>query len=141
MLSIYHDLVIHAPIQKIFRSITEPPHLENWWPLRCSGSPQPDQEYNFYFAPEFDWHGKVSKVVENQTFHIKMTDSDPDWNPTTFGFDLEPAKNGVIVHFFHKGWPECNAHFRTSSYCWAILLNSLKNYIEKGVIIPFDERE
>ncbi|MEQ8573885.1 MAG: SRPBCC domain-containing protein, partial [Fulvivirga sp.] len=74
-------------------------------------------------------------------FHIKMTDADEDWNPTSFGFDLTELEGGVDVKFWHVGWPECNHHFRRSSYCWAILLQGLKNYIEKGIIIPFEERE
>lgn len=70
-----------------------------------------------------------------------MTKTDEDWNPTSFGFDSEELEIMVQVRFWHKGWPECNAHFRRSSFCWAIPLNGLKNYIEKGVIIPFVERE
>ena len=139
--NIHHDLVIKAPIEKVFESITSPSHLINWWPLKCSGIPRVNEEYNFYFTPEYDWYGKVINVAYPNTFHIKMTKSDDDWNPTSFGFDLEVIENNVQVHFWHKGWPECNAHFRRSSFCWAILLNGLKNYIEKGVIIPFDERE
>jgi len=70
-----------------------------------------------------------------------MTKSDQDWDPTSFGFDLEDIENGVLVKFWHKGWPECNHHFRRSSFCWAMLLNGLKNYVEKGIIKPFKERE
>jgi hypothetical protein len=70
-----------------------------------------------------------------------MTDSDEDWDPTSFGFDLEPQEAGTAVKFWHKGWPTLNHHFRRSSYCWAILLQGLKNYVEKGIIVPFEERE
>ena len=139
--TIYHDFVIKAPINKVFESITSPSHLINWWPLRCSGVPRTGEEYNFYFSPEFDWYGKVVNVVSPNTFHVKMTKSDADWNLTSFGFDLEENENTVQVRFCHKGWPECNAHFRRSSYCWAILLSGLKNYVEQGVIVPFTERE
>lgn len=69
-----------------------------------------------------------------------MTKSDKDWNPTTFGFDLESSDKGTMVNFSHINWPEQNHHFKHSSFCWAILLNGLKNYLEKGVIIPFEER-
>ena len=138
---IYHDLVINAPVGDIFTRLTKPEHLVNWWPLRCSGSPELDAEYNFYFDEAYDWYGKVIKVKENQSFHIKMTDSDSDWNLTSFGFDLEETDQGVQVRFRHIGWPECNAHFKRSSYCWAMLLNGLKNYTERGSIVPFSERD
>ena len=70
-----------------------------------------------------------------------MTKSDADWNPTAFNFDLERSENNVLVKFWHIGWPEFDMHFRRPSFCWAMLLNGLKNYVEKGIIIPFEERE
>lgn len=97
--------------------------------------------YNFYFTDEYDWFGKVMHVEANKSFHIQMTESDEDWNPTRFGFDLEEIDQGVWVKFWHVGWPSCNDHFRRSSFCWAILLKGLKDYLEKGIIIPFEERE
>lgn len=139
--SIYHDFVIAANTNTIFNAITLPEHLVNWWPLKCKGSPVLDKEYNFFFGPQYNWYGKVIKVEENKSFYIKITKADDDWNPTTFGFDLIQQENYVKVKFSHTGWPHCNDEFRQSSFCWAMLLQGLKNYVEKGIIIPFQERE
>ncbi len=139
--SIYHDFVIKAPIHKIYEAITDPDKLINWWPRKCEGKPIEGEVYNLYFTPDYNWYGKVIKSATNQSFHIKMTKSDADWDPTTFGFDLKENEDHVQVSFWHVGWPECNAHYKRSSYCWAILLNGLKNYLEKGIIVPFAERE
>lgn len=139
--SIYHDLEINESIDKVFQAITNPEHLINWWPLKCAGIPKEGEVYNFYFTSEYDWYGKVIKMEKNKSFYIKMTKSDTDWNSTSFGFDLDQKNDKVQVKFWHIGWPECNAHFRRSSFCWAILLNGLKNYVENEIIIPFEERE
>jgi uncharacterized protein YndB with AHSA1/START domain len=139
--SIYHDLLINGSPSQVFSAISDPRKLENWWPLRCTGKPALGEEYNFYFAPEYDWFGKVIKFVPNNAFHIKMTKSDTDWNPTSFGFDLNETGIGIQIQFWHKGWPECNANFKRSSFCWAMLLNGLKNYVEKRVVVPFEDRE
>ncbi len=141
MHSIYHDLFIEASGEAIFRAITTPSELNNWWPLRSSGQADVGEEYNFYFTPEYDWYGKVTKSEAGRAFHVKMTRADEDWMPTSFGFDLEEMQGGTQVHFWHTGWPACNHHFKRSSYCWAILLKGLKDYVEKGVIVPFEERE
>lgn len=141
MYAIYHDLWIEAPAPAVFKAITSPNDLVNWWPLRCSGFPKTGAEYNFYFTPEYDWLGEVVKCETDQTFHVKMTRSDEDWDPTSFGFDLEAGAGGVQLKFWHKDWPACNHHYRRSSYCWAILLQGLKNYVEKGIIVPFEDRE
>lgn len=139
--SIYHDFRIKASLGEVFDAITQPTHLVNWWPLKCSGEPIKGATYNFNFTDEYDWYGEVISVIPNEHFYIKMTKSDENWNPTTFGFDLKQENNTTIVKFWHKGWPECNDEYRQSSFCWAILLKGLKNYVEKKVIIPFKERE
>lgn len=138
--SIHHDVHINESLDKVFLALTEPAHLINWWPLTCKGIPKLNEEYNFFFSPEYDWYGKVIKIEKNASFHIKMTKSDADWNPTSFGFDLEQKNEKVLVKFSHIGWAACNAHFRRSSFCWAMLLNGLKNYVENGIIVPFTER-
>ena len=138
--SIYHNLSISASVDVVFEAITKPENLISWWPLRCTGIPREDEVYNFYFTPEYDWYGKVIKLVKNQSFHIKMTKSNSDWGPTSFGFDLQQIDNSILVSFWHIGWPKCNSHYKRSSYCWALLLNGLKEYIEKGIVIPFEER-
>ena len=138
--NIYHDLVIKASLQEVFNAISQPKHLNNWWTKKCTGTPELNAEYNLYFTPEYDWYGKVITCQPNQAFYIKMTKSDADWDSTTFGFNLEQLNEGVQVRFFHIDWPECNHHFRQSSFCWALLLNGLKNYLEKGIIVSFEER-
>lgn len=139
--AIHHDLMVDALPQKLFEAVSDPKHLINWWPLECSGQMQSGGQYRFYFGPEYDWEGRVIQFETNESFHVKMTSADEDWTPTSFGFDLAPEGTQVKLSFWHVGWPSCNAHYKRSSFCWAMLLNGLKNYVEKGVIIPFEDRE
>lgn len=138
---IYHDLIIKATAREVFNKITSPEHLVNWWPLRCSGRRESGATYNFYFSPEYNWYGKVVTCNPNAAFHIKMTKADAGWNNTTLAFDLEENGDMIIVKFAHTCFQECNHHFRRTSFCWAILLNNLKKYIEKGIVVPFEERQ
>ena len=138
--SIFHNLIIKASAKEVFDAVSLPEHLNNWWTLKSSGKPEKDSEYNLNFTDDYNWFCKVSKLTPNKAFHLKMIKSDADWNPTTFGFDLEGNNNETIVKFSHVNWPEANDHFKHSSFCWALLLNGLKNYVEKGIIVPFEER-
>ena len=138
--NIYHDFVIKSSLKEVFDAVSNPTHLNNWWTKESSGKPQLGYEYNFYFSEKYNWLGKVITFQPNHAFYIEMTKADEDWEPTTFGFNLERIDKGTQVRFFHINWPECNHHFRKSSFCWALLLNDLKNYVEKGIIIPFEER-
>lgn len=138
--TIYHSLIINTSKNKVFDAVSLPEHLNNWWTLKCSGNPSLNEVYNLNFTNTYNWFGKVSTCFLNKSFHIKMTSSDSDWNPTTFGFELEEVKNGTLLKFSHENWQELNHNFKHSSFCWAMLLNGLKNYLEKGIVIPFEER-
>lgn len=138
--TIYHNLIINSSKDKVFDAVVNPDQLVNWWPAKCSGKPELGARYNFYFGPEYDWWGTVVQCDPGKAFHIKMAKADKDWNPTSFGFDLEQTNGGVQVSFWHTDWAVCNQHFKIASYCWAILLQGLKNYVEKGVILSFEDR-
>ena len=111
-----------------------------WWTLKSSGKPELNAEYNLNFTDDYNWYCKVSKLKTNKSIHFKMTKSDADWNSTTFGFDLKETNGGTMIRFSHVNWQDVNHHFKHSSFCWAILLNGLKNYLEEGTIIPFEKR-
>ncbi|WP_053972432.1 SRPBCC domain-containing protein [Mangrovimonas sp. ST2L15] len=138
--SIYHNFIIKAPQKGVFDAVSQPQHLDNWWPLKSSGEPKLGTTYNLNFTDAYDWYGEVVVCEPNNSFHIKMTKSDKDWDPTTFGFDLQEHDQGTYVRFSHVNWPEMNDHLKFSSFCWGMLLNGLKDYLEKGTIIPFENR-
>ncbi len=138
--SIHHNFLILKDIESLYNAISQPEHLVNWWPLKCSGIPEPGELYNYNFTDKYNWYAEVSSCKKNNHIHFKMTESDEDWNPTTFGYNLEEKENGTYTRFFHKDWSECNDHFKHSSFCWALLLKGLKDYLEKGIVIAFENR-
>ena len=138
--TIYHSLIINASSDQVFDAVSLPEHLNNWWTLKCTGNPILNAEYYLNFTDAYNWYGKVSSCIPNKSFHIKMAKSDHDWDKTTFGFDLEEVDKGTLLKFSHENWQELNHNFKHSSFCWALLLNGLKNYLENGIIIPFEKR-
>ena len=137
---IHHNLLIDTPSDKVFEAITQPKHLNNWWTLTCEGRPIKGNKYNLYFGDDCNWFGKVTQCKTNHSFFIQMTQSSLGWESTTFGFELSSSKKGTTVSFSHVGWQQQDEHFTNTSSCWILLLNGLKNYLEKGEIIPFNER-
>jgi uncharacterized protein YndB with AHSA1/START domain len=140
MAAIYHQLIIKSGIKKIFDAVTVPKELENWWPLICTGTVKKGAEYNFYFGEPYNWFAEISDINMNQSVEYKITKADEDWAPTTFAFYLTSDGNITVLNFEHRDWQQENNHFKIASFCWAILLYGLKNYLEKGIVIPFEER-
>lgn len=140
MFTILHDLSISSTPQQVYDAVSQPMQLDNWWTLESDGVPEPNEVYKLYFDPQYDWRAEVTKAIPSQSFELKMTESDEDWLPTHFGFELVVIDDATRLQFYHKGWHSQNHHYRRTSYCWAILLRGLKGYVENGEIIPFVER-
>lgn len=141
MYTILHDLTIKASSETIYNAVSDPKHLNNWWTLKCEGCPLIGESYQLYFAPEYDWRAEVTLAQFSKHFELTLKECSEDWEPTKFGFTFKPVESqSTMVAFYHSGWEVQSHHYRRTSYCWAILLHGLKQYLEKGVIIPFDKR-
>lgn len=101
MPKIYHNLVVEASPKLVFEAVSQQEHLDNWWALKSSGKPELNSEYNLNFTDDYNWFCKVSKVILNESFYLKMTKSDADWNPTTFSFELEEKNGNTYLRFSH----------------------------------------
>jgi len=140
MADIYHDLWIKASIDQVFEAISEPSFIDSWWTNHCEGCTEKDGLYRFYFSNDYDWYAKVNELEINKHISWTMTQSDADWDGTILDFLLLEENDLVHLQFAHLGWKETNLHFRRTSYCWAMYLRLLKRFIEKGEVVPFDQR-
>ena len=140
MPSIHHQFTVNAKATTVFEAFTSSKGLDNWWPLKSSGQPKLGTEYSFFFRPEYDWRAEVVHVGTDKELTWKMTQAMDDWKSTRVGFHLREEKGSTIVYFFHEGRQEASEHFAITTYCWGQLLAGLKNCVEKGVIIPFENR-
>ncbi|MEE9437866.1 MAG: SRPBCC domain-containing protein [Saprospiraceae bacterium] len=139
--TILHDVIITADMSSIFEAISEPKHLNNWWTQKCTGIARINSKYNLHFNESYDWYGTVTVCIIDKSFSISMTDATTKWMGTTFGFNIEPIDSEKTrLKFFHKDWKEIDEDFRHTSYCWAILLSHLKDYLEQSIILPFEKR-
>ena len=140
MADILHDFVIRAAPGEVFAAVSTPRGLDRWWTKRSSGMPRAGETYELWFGPEYDWRGRVTKCVPGAEFEMKVIDADEDWTGTLVGFRLKGVEDRTRVSFYHTGWASANAHFRQSSYCWAMYLRVLRRYLEAGETVPYENR-
>lgn len=141
MADIYHSLTIQSSPEEVFKAISTPAGLDNWWTKDSAGNNQLNEVYKLNFGPLYHWGAVVSKCVANENFELTMTNSDQDWKDTKVGFVLKPNDDFTKLSFYHTGWPVANEHYKTSSFCWAMYLRILKNYLENGELVPYEERD
>lgn len=138
--TIYHDVEIITSPDHLFHTITSAEGLEKWWPLHAVGIPAIGEEYSFYFSPEYDWRAKVIDCEANKFIEWKMIVADDDWQDTKLRFSIIERDHACILRFEHRSWGDINDHFRRTSYCWALYLRCLKDYIERSVILSYNKR-
>lgn len=141
MPDIVHQLDICVPENKIFEAVSSPTGLNSWWTLEAKGMPCKGSEYHLYFGPQYDWRAVVSDVTLDKSIHYRVTQAMDDWLHTVLEFELFSAEpNKCKLRFSHRGWAKESEHYAISSYCWAVLLLGLKNYVEKDIVVPFEHR-
>lgn len=140
MPDILHQFQVAAPVQAVFDAFATPSGLDSWWTLQSEGQPTRDSLYRLYFGPEYDWLARVVHVHSNKELTWKTVRAMEDWLPTSFGFKLTEVGKFTSVHFFHTAWQSASEHFAITNYCWGQLLRGLKDYVENGVVIPFEQR-
>lgn len=137
---VHFDLPILAPAMQVFEAVSTPAGLDAWWTERSQGTAKPGAPFELWFPPDFDWRAKVSACEPGVRFELELTRSDPDWNGTRVGFELEPRGATTQLRFHHRGWPSENEHYRVSCFCWALYLRLLRRHVETGERVPYAQR-
>ena len=140
MAEILHDFIVKAPIKSVFEGMASSGGLDSWWTRKSSGVPGLGNVYTLEFGPGYEWKAVVTACVLDRAMEWQINCNDPDWQDTFVGFALEEKDGGTQVRFYHRGWPEPNQHFRTSSYCWAMYLRLLKLNLESGLYVAYEKR-
>jgi uncharacterized protein YndB with AHSA1/START domain len=140
MPDILHDFPINAPPATVFDVLCSPDGLDAWWTKQSEGTPGIGNRYRLYFGPKYDWAAIMCRYEPATAVEWEMTKSDDDWRGTRVGFRLRPEGQGTQVEFYHTGWPSASAHYRTSTFCWAMYLRLLKRHIEAGEVVEYERR-
>ncbi|WP_428225101.1 SRPBCC family protein [Flavobacterium sp.] len=142
MATIYHDFWIAAPAETIFDAVSTPYGLNDWWTQKCTGKCEIGAVYHLFFTEEYNWRAEITLLTHNEAIEFKMIKASEDWLPTSFGFILkEERPNFTKVAFYHKDWQAYSQEYRIANFCWGSLLKQLKQYLEKGIVTPFEERD
>jgi len=140
MPDIFQHFPIKATARAVFDAVSTPAGLDAWWTESASGQPGAGNEYELGFGEGYNWRARVSSCVPYEDFELELIAAEEDWQDTRVGFHLEENNGTTNVRFHHKGWPESNDHYRVSCYCWSMYLRLLKRYVERGEVVPYEDR-
>jgi uncharacterized protein YndB with AHSA1/START domain len=137
MAEILHQLFIKASPTKVYHALTDQKGLASWWTRHTQTEPRVNSIAQFSFE-----HGqtvfkmKIIRLLPNKAVVWHCVGGHPEWEDTQVYFELEPSKDGTILHFAHRGWKRPTGILPRCSFDWAKYLMSLRSYLEKGKGYP-----
>lgn len=137
MVDIVHDLTIRAPVETVYRAVTEQEGLAGWWTRETVASPREGSIAEFKFGVRYNNKMKITELKPNRRVAWECLEGDAEWVGTRFTFDLEGHKDGAALRFGHRDWRESTDFFKRCSENWVHYLCSLKKYCETGTGDPF----
>lgn len=137
---ILQDFPIRASAVRVYDAIATPAGLDAWWTLECRGTPTVGALYELGFGPEYQWRAVVRIAEPARAFALELVTADDDWTGTVVSFTLTERDGVTQVAFAHTGWRAANAHYRTTTHCWALYLRLLRRFVEHGERVAYDVR-
>ena len=100
MKSIQQDYVIEAPVQEVYRALTDGPTAEQWGAAPASVDAREGGEFSYW---DGDIHGSYTKLVPQKQIEQDWYGHDnPTWKYTV-SFTLEGSDKATKVHMVYSG--------------------------------------
>jgi uncharacterized protein YndB with AHSA1/START domain len=139
MKSIYHQLKIEAPVEKVYEALTTQKGLSGWWTPETTAKPEAGSIVRFAFGPNYFKEMKIEELQPNKKVKWICINGYEDWIGTTITFEIQSIDKGTSLLLHHDGWKEYTQGFAACSYDWAIFLRSMKFLCETGKGLPYPD--
>ncbi|AXB45576.1 SRPBCC family protein [Amycolatopsis albispora] len=123
----------HSPA-KVWRAITEPKELANWFPALISAEPKAGAKMEFTFPGEDEVsYGEVLEYDSPKVYAFR-------WNSDVLRFELLPAEDGCVLVFTHT--VDAGARFTVARNAagWDVCLAALVAQLDGRTEEPLDHR-
>lgn len=144
------ELLVRAPVQRLYQALTTQAGLQGWWTRDCSIGNGVGSRSTFHFGDTWQvMH--IARLTPDSEVHWTCTDShivEPglaradEWTGTDVVFRLAARgqhNESTLLQFEHIGLtPQIDCYAICTS-SWHLFLGSLKRYAETGKGMPYTE--
>lgn len=135
------EIEIAAPVEAVWRALTDADELTNWFPLEARVTPGAGGEIWLRWDDLATWPQKIQLWEPNKhlrTTYSKPVSLDPERPPTpaeiAIDFYLEARGGGTVLRVVHSGFgadASWDDEYHGVRLGWRYELNSLRLYLEK----------
>jgi uncharacterized protein YndB with AHSA1/START domain len=131
-LVIEKQIEIAAPVEAVWRAITDGAELSRWFPLEARVEPGTGGKISLSWGPDCEGTAPIDVWEPNRRFRWMETVSG---QPVAIEFTLESRGGKTIVRLvqssFASGADWENEYFGSTNYGWGFMLVNLRHYLER----------
>jgi uncharacterized protein YndB with AHSA1/START domain len=126
-------LEIAAPVEKVWKAITDPRELERWFPLRARVTPGEGGEVFMSWGPPWEGASRIDAWEENQRLRTRGFLEHGD--ASLVEYTLETRGGKTLLRLVHSGFARGSDWedelFGGTERGWRYELRSLRHYLER----------
>lgn len=130
---------VAAPVEVLWKALTDPAELERWFPLRSDGEAGPGKKIMFSWG-EGDWWTNVITWEPNERVRW-MDDPHPgsETPPLVVEWTLTTEGGQTVVRLVHSGFgtgSQWDGMYDALTDGWTYFLRNLRHYVERHAGTP-----
>jgi uncharacterized protein YndB with AHSA1/START domain len=132
MAEMLHEVVIAAPVRRVYEALTTREGLRGWWTDDAEMEPRVGSVAVFGFGNRATvFRMRIDDLVPGRRVVWSCEGEPGEWQDTQLTFELTPTPNGgTRLRFSHTGWRSPDGCFATCNSRWGVLMHRLKAFVE-----------
>ena len=136
MADIKHFVVINAPVNTVYKAITEQEGLAGWWAVNTIAKPEIGFVNEFKFGDRYHNKMKITNLEKDRLIAWECIGGDREWIGTHIKFELAEKDGKTELMFTQADWGGQTLFYANCNYHWGGYMKSLKDYAETGKGFP-----
>jgi uncharacterized protein YndB with AHSA1/START domain len=132
-----HMIPINAAPEKVYAAVATQAGMRGWWTADTQMDEKIGGKAEFGFdRREAVFRMTIDRLVPSNTVVMSCQGDEPEWAGTTLDWTIEPAPEGALLRFTHRGWREPTDFCASCNSMWGNLMFRLKAFAETSAPSP-----
>ncbi len=132
------EIEIAAPVETVWKALTDPEELTRWFPLEARVTPGPGGSVWLSWGPGCEGEAPIDVWEPNR--RLRWVESAATGRPIAVEFTLETRGGKTIVRLVNSGFSADSEwekeYYDSTNYGWGFMLTNLRHYLERHAGTP-----
>ena len=131
MPELLHEILIEAPVKKIYAALTTPIGVRGWWTADTEMEERVGGSVVLGFLKRATvFRMKIEKLEPSKRVVWSCYGDLGEWKGTKLTWKIAPKDKGSVLQLRHANWRKTSHMFAMCNSSWGELMHRLKDYSE-----------